>query len=523
MDYQPLAGVDMDDKLRGAEREWERLFLSCTAEGLVEPNPLPPIVERIELGRDEFYEIVGTVHGEFRDYQSKVANLFSEKTDFNAAGEQGSSEVVVEQGFIGYTPGQRIPVFDIYASDRLRQTTIVMKKCRENGLTTGDRTADYVGWVSAEAVEIVRSTHDDAVSLIEWFLNGPRSYVYPQYTARTVEGIFQKRRLFPHSKDAILREPVQQSITADFAFVPLESGAFAIQAVPKEFGPPWSRNIGIEYNRDWGSIPDPHDRVMIKEIVSFVIGRPLLAVGYTMYDQSQRPIEEVSTGPGLPKAYSIISLCQAGDSSPINFESHLLEDALATLVPSYLRLRDGLRLNEALYRYWFAKIHPIGLDLPVFAAAVESLASSWHRSSDSTLAKQYLTEDEFKRLFAEEIKSFGQKLKDIPSGHRILNRIKSAHRMGSNEQVESFLADAKLKIGGVEETAMRSRNPMAHGSSSDYHGEELDQMVRIRWAYQALFERVFLKILGYSGNYIDRTSYGWPERYINEPPAGADT
>lgn len=327
-------------------------------------------------------------------------------------------------------------------------------------------------------------------------------------------------RIFPDNEAAIRAEPVQQYTKADFAIIQLEKVAFVIQAVPEGFGPPWSRNVGVEYRKEWGGIPGDLEREMIKEIVSLVIGRPLLKVGCTEYDEQGRAVKQVSTNPGLPSGYNIISLCQTGDSSPIDFQSTALEEALTQLIPSYLKLRDALRLNEALYRYWFAKIHPIGLDLPVFAAAVEGLATAWHKSSKAKVATKYMSEGDFSSTFKEEIAAFEQKLQTVAYGERILNRVKTAHRMGSSEQVQHFFSDISLNIGKVEKIAMRSRNAMAHGSSSDYTDDKFDEVVRIKWAYQTLFERVLLKILGFTGNYIDRSSTGWRERGIDMPMEG---
>lgn len=39
-------------------------------------------------------------------------------------------------------------------------------------------------------------------------------------------------------------------------------------------------------------------------------------------------------------------------------------------------------------------------------------------------------------------------------------------------------------------------------------------------ADRCLFERVFLKMIGYAGQYVDRTALGYPARHIDEPCAG---
>jgi hypothetical protein len=51
-------------------------------------------------------------------------------------------------------------------------------------------------------------------------------------------------------------------------------------------------------------------------------------------------------------------------------------------------------------------------------------------------------------------------------------------------------------------------------------GDDQLQLLRHTDAYRTLFERVFLKVLGYTGKYVDRTTPGYPARPIDEPCGG---
>jgi hypothetical protein len=42
-------------------------------------------------------------------------------------------------------------------------------------------------------------------------------------------------------------------------------------------------------------------------------------------------------------------------------------------------------------------------------------------------------------------------------------------------------------------------------------------MITCTRAYQTLFHRVFLKILRYEENYVDRSIIGFPEKHIDVP------
>jgi hypothetical protein len=86
---------------------------------------------------------------------------------------------------------------------------------------------------------------------------------------------------------------------------------------------------------------------------------------------------------------------------------------------------------------------------------------------------------------------------------------------GGNEEVRAFFAKIGLKVGAVEEAAMRAANEPAHGTMTP--GEKMKAYVVHGRAYRTLFARTFLRLIGYDGAYLDRTSPGFPSRALEEP------
>jgi len=72
-----------------------------------------------------------------------------------------------------------------------------------------------------------------------------------------------------------------------------------------------------------------------------------------------------------------------------------------------------------------------------------------------------------------------------------------------------FFEEIGLAVGAAEKSAMGARHRAAHGSLV---AEELVELVKFGNAYRTLFERVFLRLLGYEGEYVDRTTIGHPRR-----------
>jgi hypothetical protein len=479
--------------------EWEGFQQVSRIATITRPGSLPPGSQRIELGRDESYNIIGRVDGVFNNYR--------QKTDFLLGGVVYGSEV----------PRSEIEGFNDARTERYK-----LSGCTAGGIKqlSGVRTGPFEAWLTVASV--VRKNDSDAEPswLTKWFLNGPRSSIYTRFTARTTQRPYVRRRIFPENQETILNDTHQQKLDRDFALIQIPNRSFIIHAVPKEFGPEWSRNIGIEYRNDQGGIPSEQEREVIKEFIGFVIGRPLLSIGHTSFDELGRPIDEVADDPGWPLSRSLVELCLSGDYPSISLEELDIESALQQLSPSYIALRDELNLHEALWRYWLAKNFPLGTDLPVLASAVEGLATSWFKLRKSKTKGVYLPKDEFDRIIREEFGIINEKLKDVEYRERIMNRLRNAYNMGANERLQFFFEEINLPIGEIESEAIRSRNKMAHGSSLDYTDEERAKVTKLRWAYQTLFNRIMLKLLGFDGQYIDRTSEGWPRRHINEPMQG---
>ena len=74
-----------------------------------------------------------------------------------------------------------------------------------------------------------------------------------------------------------------------------------------------------------------------------------------------------------------------------------------------------------------------------------------------------------------------------------------------------------LSVGNIEKKALKARNKMAHSSIGEANDDDIKDILRMTRAYETLFHRIFLKTLGYNGDYIDYYSLGHPSRPINEP------
>ena len=301
------------------------------------------------------------------------------------------------------------------------------------------------------------------------------------------------------------------SISDDFLRIQNGDIQFLITKVPKEIGPSWSANIGIEYSKKWGKIPDPTEREMIRELCSFVLGRQLLLVGYTLYNENGNPVEEYACNPlsNHPR-----SLCSKVDNAPIRVNDYAnwgkAEGLISQILPKYIELRNPLHLEEALWFYWISRDIAIGMNLPILWSAVEEIINGWfdHKSHGV-----YMKKDEFETLFHEEISQIENKLADNIHKDSILKQIKDAYRIGVTDRLRFFFEEIKLHIDEQEWNSINARHDFAHGRI-DFDSVDLKSLINKSQTYETLFHKIILKLLGYSESYIDRSTIGFPDKKL---------
>lgn len=285
---------------------------------------------------------------------------------------------------------------------------------------------------------------------------------------------------------------------------------FTIQSVPDIYGPSWSKNISIEYKGKWW-IPTPEERKKINEIVSFLIGRQLISIGYTKYNKKGKVIEDFVNSPQISEGIHLQELCKSKFySSPVNTLGdgtfHNLRIYFRELIPNYLALRDDLNLNEVLGKYWLSKAIPNEAEIIILSASLELLFNSWYNSKNSKSQGNFLSRKKFLEAFSEELDSIKNKLDNVnwqfpDFKKRFYNKIDNSNQMGFNASIHFFFKEIGLNIGEIEKKAIQCRNNPVHGHILKTN--EVDELIKMTLAYRTLVNRTILKILGYKREYID--------------------
>lgn len=479
--------------------EWEFLQEECKIQNPTIDKKLPGTPVEIKIWRDDEYKLKAEISGKTTEfpptYQPEQSDAGAILPPFAITGKTDGDTSTYEIG--GCSIGDYLTHYEPIGA----------------GFPQGTFNTE----LRLQQIKIIQQKDVPIEWLTEWYINGIKAgFFLFRSTVRTCKETYMRERKTTKEKPETFDTGESFSGSIDHALIKCEDFSFIIHTVPEHFGPSWSNNIGIEYRSEFGRIPNPEERVAISEIVSFVIGKHLLKVGYTSYDKSGIPIEKVAVNPW---GDNIRHLAQTPPFPPIQIGTEAtrgkIETILPPLVKKYLELRKSLKLDEVLWRYWIGSELPLGSNIPIMANGIEILIKYWFKSQKSKSKGIYLTKVEFDTITKEEFEKIEATLEDKQFKEKIMNKLKDCYKMSLTDQLKFFFEELGLPLGKTEQEAIRCRHKMIH-SSVNMGATEIEKIVRLSFAYRCLVHRTILKILEYSGTYMDYSTIGLPEKPIDQ-------
>jgi len=254
------------------------------------------------------------------------------------------------------------------------------------------------------------------------------------------------------------------------------------------------------------------------EALSFFIGKRLISVGFKNFtEQGWLKYQEAYSAysPNFNREINSPALPPVGYWDQRGFND---DKKIGDLIELYLENQTQLSLSDALEGMWVGKTMPIGLGLVAFSSSLEVLINAWFKLKKTKNSGLIVDEEEFNSKTSNWIENFEKSIPSNDGWKSIVKKIKNSNFVVGSDKFKIFFKEINLPTGPVEKTVIDSRHKMAHGGSLE--GAELRKYILISRAYQTLISRVVLKVIGYSGKYIDYSTYDFPERNINEPLGG---
>jgi hypothetical protein len=355
---------------------------------------------------------------------------------------------------------------------------------------------------------------------LDWFIcSKPEAHFWGTTIRRSNSKAIKIRKGIDEHTEADEMNP-GISWAKDYTKVDLEDFSFIIAKVPEKIFDSIHHGLCLEFrDDDKFIIPDESTINQIKKFISFILGNKLTHIGYSIIKSTE-----------LQKAicYSLESdslrLSAKTPMPPITFNTKYewgdFSYLVTKLLPEYLTKNNKLKLGDALSRYWISKGLPVGVNLPVLSSAVEIIATEYLKHQKE-FNKEIIPDKKYAQLIEAEIEKLQAKLSAYPENEIIINNIKKANKKSINVQMNAFFKLIGINVGKDEKSALHLRNKMVHGSRVYSKDEKVyDDLVLTR-IYEVLFNRVFLKLLGYNDYYTDYSLQNSPLKHISKSAGAA--
>lgn len=498
------------EKENFAYLEWEFLTKPISISKIDTNENLPMGNKEIKVSRDDQYNIQGIITGK-------------QDTSFFDNIKNGK-------------PGESVVPFNITGTDIDEYHKYLIQYCYLGDLNVHKIVNEVIWEIKLILYSLTRTNinENNAETIIDWYINGPQHQIFCHSTSRELPFQYKKERKISSDETfhTLEADGLSRSIDIDFIKVEIPDFTFLINYVPEIYGPEWSNNVGFEYRSEWGKLPKEKERKIISELCSFIFGRQLMNIGYTILDKDNYIIEEYACDPLINEPRTI---CSKPDAPPIKIHKPIFnkktEELINQLLPKYIQYRDIYNFKNSLIIYWLARNMPIGSQLPIYSSALESLINGWLKSNNSKSRGKYFKDGDFKKLFNDELDSIKNKIELkknkinsksklnkkendlIFSLNGILKKVEYLNNMGVNDGIRKFFKEINLELNDIEWETINARNKFAHGRLNT-QSEKYEKEYQYSFIYDTLLHKVMLRLLEYTGDYINRSIIGWKDEVL---------
>lgn len=349
-----------------------------------------------------------------------------------------------------------------------------------------------------------------------WFLNCPDDFCFTRVTECKIGATFNRKieGLFNDEKDCSGKHRVLSSVSRDSMLIDINGKRFI-------FGKVEIKNIKASYLRFLDHQEPTEDELSsIINFLSYLFGKELVLIGHTIYDQNWNYIEQVFLS---SQKNNLIYILNNPEKVPISLKwkefktPYILEQSISALLNAYHTVKVDYKLDFIFFNIkssWYLDFEL--QSAPLFIAI--DLLQQYH--FEHTTHKTYMESNEYQSILKPYKKNLEKEFleKGIPNEiiNLILQNIANANSISLSKRNEKFFADINLPFAKIEKELFWRRNHVLHGLKS--HDPTIINLIN-NGAY-TLLNKIILRLLGYTGKYIDYSKYGFPLTKITTPLLG---
>jgi hypothetical protein len=262
-------------------------------------------------------------------------------------------------------------------------------------------------------------------------------------------------------------------------------------------------------------MPTEEIRKKIRHSISFAIGKPLIYIGHTTYDNEWYISKLKAVSPIDINGAVYGAVTQPPSPLSVKYQTGIDHEIINRLVTGIVRNYDKYNLEHVFWIYWHAECSPDLSSAINYASAIEALLHEYlHASGGKT--KQTILDNKIweslKIKFQECIDDLG--INDEDDKILIGNKLNNLNQLPTSIQLKNTMENLGIKVGNLELKSWVQRNKSAHGGKI-----EEDQYIfsyKNTKILRLIFNRILLKMSIGSGTYIDYYTVGHPIRKLED-------
>ncbi|MGM0953606.1 MAG: hypothetical protein ACQEW7_11585 [Pseudomonadota bacterium] len=264
----------------------------------------------------------------------------------------------------------------------------------------------------------------------------------------------------------------------------------------------------------YSGVPSDHFRKKVRNCLSFIMGRPLIQTGHSIFDSDWKivSLEAISSYSVGQAVFNIHSMPPAPLGS--KYQGELDERIVSSILLSIYRNYDQYNFGYLSWTYWHAICAPAHIAAVHFGACIESLQRSFINNNGKLFRTSLIEKSDWKP-FRKNIQEILKEMKIGETEREVLeNKVNSLNQTPQSILTERFLDTLDIQLSELEKSAWKQRNNAAHGNETEEGGEI--KLIREIKVLKVMFHRVFLKIVNGGDHYIDYYSIGFPIKKLKE-------
>jgi hypothetical protein len=266
--------------------------------------------------------------------------------------------------------------------------------------------------------------------------------------------------------------------------------------------------------------PEDSTREKIRDGISFILGFPIIYLGYSKFNSDQRLLSLLAIS-----AYSMHGRAFQTHTLPpspittLNTQNVMDKEIIERKINAFCENYENYGISSLNWNYWHAVTAPAHMAPAYFGAIIESLQRKYVTAQGSRFNNCIIPKSEYREIKRAILKAT-EFTELLPRDKKtLIEKLESGNIASQKVRSQRFFEYLGLNMGSAELSAWQRRNDAAHGN--DIPNKDYISLIKDTKLLKLMLHRIVLRVINASDTYIDYYSLNFPTRPITSGVTGA--